>query len=106
MITIGTRLQRGIQYFVVLTSLVLLCGCFPITALPNNSTETIVPTSTRLPRLWKVLGVCNADQSIMTAGLLDELHDATGSVIGQMGFSGFNPLFLLMNRKGWSDFLC
>lgn len=29
----------------------------------------------------------NADQSIMTAGFLDELHVATGGVVGQMGYS-------------------
>ena len=34
-----------------------------------------------------MVGVYKADQSIMTAGFLDEQHVSTGGVIGQMGYS-------------------
>ncbi len=34
-----------------------------------------------------MIGANSADHSIMTAGFLDELHVATGGVIGQMGVS-------------------
>src|SRR6266498_2079754 len=79
------KLRRGISFFGGLIGFILLCSCSPIR--PNTFTNTIAPTATRLPGTWKVIGVYNADHSIMTAGFLDELHVATGGVIGQMGYS-------------------
>src|SRR5262245_40744548 len=82
------------KLFMVLTSFFLLCSCStisdslsPVIATQVTPTETIIPTSTRLPGPWQVIGVYNADQSIMTAGFLDEQVVATGGVIGQMGYS-------------------
>ena len=79
-------------------SLVLLFGCSPSSKLPGpliatpiieprTVVEMFAPTPTHPSGPWRVLGVYNADQSIMTAGFLDELHVATGGVIGQMGYS-------------------
>ncbi len=44
-------------------------------------------TSMRPTGTWKMIGVYNADHSIMASGFLDETHVATGGVIGQMGYS-------------------
>jgi hypothetical protein len=44
-------------------------------------------SSARASAGWKVIGVYDADHSIMAAGFLDETHVATGGVIGQMGYS-------------------
>jgi len=80
--------------FSVFVGLLLLCSCSAgsdsvssTTAIPDIPTEVIVPASTQIPGPWQVVGVYNADQSIMTAGFLDELHVATGGVVGQMGYS-------------------
>src|SRR5262245_33003994 len=59
--------------FTVFVGLLLLCSCSPDLVSQSES--------------WEVIGVYNADQNIMTAGFLDELHVATGGVIGQMGYS-------------------
>ena len=76
--------------------LLLLCGCsgssdsvpsFLVSSDPSISTQVIVSTSTTIPGPWQIVGVYNTDHSIMTAGFLDELHVATGGVIGQMGYS-------------------
>ena len=80
--------------FSVFVGLLLLCSCSAgsdsvssTTAIPDIPTEVIVPASTQIPGPWQVVGVYNADQSIMTAGFRDELHVATGGVVGQMGYS-------------------
>lgn len=84
---------RSITAF-LLISLFLLCSCSANQSLPVNKTATpLAPTiahiltPTHPPGPWQVIGVYNADQSIMTAGFLDELHVATGGVVGQMGYS-------------------
>jgi hypothetical protein len=74
-----------IKYFGLLISPILLCSCSSIT--PNISTKAIIPNATHPSGSWKLIGVYNADHSIMTAGFLDELHVATGGVLGQMGVS-------------------
>jgi len=58
-------------------------------AAPILSTPTAAwtPTPTRLPGPWQIVGIYNADQSIMTAGFLNEHVVATGGVVGQMGYS-------------------
>jgi len=65
----------------ILLSLILLSSC--ATQPPSFETST----RTQSPGEWHVLGVYNADQSIMTAGFLNEQVVATGGVIGQMGYS-------------------
>jgi photosystem II stability/assembly factor-like uncharacterized protein len=67
----------GFRIIAALTGILLLCSCYPVTR--SSSTNT--------PAAWHVIGVYNADHSIMTAGFLDETHVATGGVIGQMGYS-------------------
>jgi photosystem II stability/assembly factor-like uncharacterized protein len=46
-----------------------------------------------------VIGVYNADHSIMTAGFVDDLHVATGGVIGEMGYSGDGGQSWLVNNS-------
>jgi photosystem II stability/assembly factor-like uncharacterized protein len=85
-----SKLKKVIQYFGVLISLLYSCSASPDIKTANivtPSAAVIIPTATAHPKSWKVIGVYNADQSIMTAGFLDELHVATGGVIGQMGYS-------------------
>jgi photosystem II stability/assembly factor-like uncharacterized protein len=48
---------------------------------------------------WKMIGVYHADHSIMTAGFLDEMHVATGGVIGQMGYSENSAQTWLVNNS-------
>jgi hypothetical protein len=86
--------KRITQTFCFLLSLFLLCSCSispeslpPVTANPNTLAEAITPTPARLPGPWQVVGVYNEDQSIMTAGFLDERLVATGGVFGQMAYS-------------------
>src|SRR5689334_3014649 len=76
-----------IKYLGILSSLILLCSCSSLPVTPNISTEAVIPTATRMPGSWKVIGTYSGDHSIMTAGFLDEFHVATGGVIGQMGVS-------------------
>jgi photosystem II stability/assembly factor-like uncharacterized protein len=57
------------------------------TTIPKTPTQVFTPTPTRLPGPWQVTGVYNEDQSIMTAGFLDEKHVATGGILGQMAYS-------------------
>ena len=90
---IESKQNRSITVF-LLSSLFLLCSCSANQSLPIIKTATLpeptiahIPTPTHLPGPWRVIGVYNADQSIMTAGFLDELHVATGGVVGQMGYS-------------------
>lgn len=80
--------------FWIFLGIFLLCSCstssnsiLTATTIPIQPAETVVPTSTPVPGPWQVVGVYNADQNIMTAGFLDELHVATGGVIGEMGYS-------------------
>ena len=47
----------------------------------------MAPTMAQPSGLWQVIGIYNADHSIMTAGFLDEQYVATGGVVGQMGYS-------------------
>jgi hypothetical protein len=47
----------------------------------------VTPTPTRLPGPWQIVGIYNADQSIMTAGFLNEQVVATGGMLGQMAYS-------------------
>lgn len=68
----NTTLKNCLRLVGMLTSLLFLVTC----STPMRSHGT-----------WKVIGVDNVDHSIMTAGFLDEMHVATGGVIGQMGAS-------------------
>jgi photosystem II stability/assembly factor-like uncharacterized protein len=68
--------QLGIHGMLI--GIFLLGGC-------STSSQTL---ATSMPASWSVIGVYNADHSIMTAGFLDETHVATGGVGGQMGYSG------------------
>lgn len=61
----------GLSLWLLIMGMVFSCA-------PNNLYEK---------QAWQVLGVYQADQNIMTAGFLDELHVATGGVIGEMGYS-------------------
>ena len=63
---------------------VTLTAAAPILSTP---TAAWTPTPTRLPGPWQIVGIYNADQSIMTAGFLNEQVVATGGVVGQMGYS-------------------
>lgn len=67
-----TTLEKYVRIIGMLTGILLLMSC----SIPTRSRGT-----------WKVIGVYKADHSIMTAGFLDELHVATGGVMGQMGYS-------------------
>jgi hypothetical protein len=78
----------------ILLSFLLLYSCsysqYPkplVTIEPDVLTGTITQTPTLLPGYWQMLGVYNEDQSIMTAGFLDEQYVATGGVLGQMAYS-------------------
>ncbi len=91
--------NRAIPGLWMLAASFLLCSCFAsadiapavtsTAAAPILSTPTVVlpPTSTPLPGPWQIVGIYNADQSIMTAGFLNEQVVATGGVVGQMGYS-------------------
>ena len=68
-----TAVKKSIGQAIWILSMLLVFSC--------TSTST-----TQGP--WQVVGVYNADQNIMTAGFLDEVHVATGGVIGEMGYSG------------------
>jgi len=93
------RKRRITQLFWTLIGSYLLCSCSVspnlVTAVtltaaaPLLSTPTAAwtPTPTRLPGPWQIVGIYNADQSIMTAGFLNEQVVATGGVVGQMGYS-------------------
>ena len=87
-----TQLRKGMWYFAGLIAPFVLLSCSPgvqpLANIPDTtSAATVIPTSTPQPGSWRVVGVYNADQSIMTAGFLDEAHVATGGVMGQMGYS-------------------
>lgn len=70
--------KQGLRIIRMLAAIFLLGGCsFSVQSEPTETSGT-----------WRVIGVYNADHSIMTAGFLDETHVATGGVIGQMGYSG------------------
>src|SRR5262245_24773966 len=80
--------------FGAFVGLFLLCSCSmgsdsvsSIAADSDTPTEVILPVPTQTPGPWQMIGVYPADQNIMTAGFLDQLHVATGGVIGQMGYS-------------------
>jgi hypothetical protein len=87
---VGSVMQM--KYFGALIILIILSGCSnPLNVLPPHNVEpsvkSIVSTDIPLPGSWKVIGVYNADHSIMTAGFLNETYVATGGVIGRMGYS-------------------
>jgi hypothetical protein len=87
-----TRLRNDISYFAGLIVFLFLSSCSSdvpssIALTQDISAETMIPTFTHLPGPWKVIGIYTADQSIMTAGFLNETYVATGGVIGQMGYS-------------------
>jgi hypothetical protein len=48
---------------------------------------------------WHLIGIYNADHSIMTAAFLDETHVATGGVVGQMGYSDNGGQSWLVNSS-------
>lgn len=78
----------------ILISIFLLSSCSVApkfqptsTVTPKTPATVSIPTPTRLPGPWQIVGVYTADQSIMTAGFYDETHVATGGVVGIMGYS-------------------
>lgn len=85
--------RRLTQLFWTLIGSCLLCSCFAsadiVPAVTTTAAAPILstPTSTPLPGPWQIVGIYNADQSIMTAGFLNEQVVATGGVVGQMGYS-------------------
>jgi len=91
--------QDAATYFWTLIASLLLWGCsanpspaptLTMTLSPqpaSTPTAVLAPTFTPLPGPWGIVGVYNADQSIMTAGFLNEQVVATGGVVGQMGYS-------------------
>ena len=93
------RYRITTNFFWTLIASFLLCSCSASPSLPpavtvttaapilSTPTALLTPTPTRLPGPWQVVGVYNADQSIMTAGFLNEQVVATGGVIGQMAYS-------------------
>ncbi len=85
---------RASKLILILISIFLLSSCTAAskspptsTVIPKTPTEVSKPTATRMPGPWQIVGVYNEDQSIMTAGFLDEKHVATGGVLGQMAYS-------------------
>jgi photosystem II stability/assembly factor-like uncharacterized protein len=91
------RLKQGniiVQNLWILISLSLLCSCSTdldtirtVTSMPSIPTEAMMPSPAAMPGSWQVVGVYNADHSIMTAGFLDEKYVVTGGVMGQMAYS-------------------
>ena len=91
--------NRAAQCLGMLAASFLLCSCFTSADMTPAVTSTAVapllstptaawtPTPTPLPGPWQIVGIYNADQSIMTAGFLNEQVVATGGVVGQMGYS-------------------
>ena len=71
------KFHRSLRIARLLTTILLLCSC----------STSIQETYTKTAGTWRVVGVYNADHSIMTAGFLDETHVATGGVMGRMGYS-------------------
>ena len=96
---VNLDIKRTAQFFWMLIGSCLLLSCASnaditpadtvTAAAPIISTPTAAwtPTPTRLPGPWQIVGIYNADQSIMTAGFLNEQVVATGGVVGQMGYS-------------------
>jgi len=101
---IQKQTRRTIYIYWILTGSLFLWGCSaspsltpavtvttsaPIisTPIPATPTDVMIPTPTRLPGPWQVVGVYGEDHSIMTAGFLNEQVVATGGVIGQMAYS-------------------
>jgi len=91
--------KRSLPYVWIVLGSLLLWSCsaspklastrtaLPPTLNPSTPTATVIPMSTRLPGPWQVVSVSNADQSIMTAGFLNEQVVATGGMLGQMAYS-------------------
>lgn len=91
--------NRAARCLGMLAASFLLCSCFAsadmtpavtsTAAAPILSTPTSAwtPTPTPLPGPWQIVGIYNADQSIMTAGFLNEQVVATGGMLGQMAYS-------------------
>lgn len=97
-IIMNTLPKQEIRYLGILLAAILMTGCSGASnvppaeaALPTSAvgtpTQALTSTPTPLPGPWQVVGVYNEDQSIMTAGFLNELVVATGGVIGQMAYS-------------------
>ncbi len=79
-------------------SLVPTLTVSPPTLIPSTSTATLVPTPTRQPGPWQIVGIYSADHSIMTAGFLNEQVAATGGMLGQMAYSNDSALDWLVTE--------
>lgn len=86
--------KSGLYFICTMFSVFLFSGCNTTSQSVPTSTgmpKTLIPvftsTPTRLPGPWQIVGIYNENQSIMTAGFLDELHVATGGILGQMAYS-------------------
>jgi photosystem II stability/assembly factor-like uncharacterized protein len=80
----NSRSELSIRSAAILILLLLLGGCSSLTKVSGT---------------WRLIGTYNADHSIMTGGFLDELHVATGGVVGQMGYSSDGGQTWLVNNS-------
>src|SRR6185503_14324566 len=98
-ITMNTLPKQEIRYLRILLAAIFMTGCSGASNLPPSAaalptsagdtpTQVLTSTPTPLSGPWQVVGVYNEDQSIMTAGFLNELVVATGGVLGQMAYAG------------------